>query len=326
MKMLWSTSRYTVDDRAEAIRQTIRDRVAPVHITLPERPADVHCEVSITSIGRVQLTTALANPAIVERSARPAADDWEPCLFLGLQNAGSSTVVQDGRAATLRPGMLSFCDTRRPYTLLFDRGVDAHFFRIPVAELRLPDAVLREVTARALGGGDSAVELGASFLSRLAATPDLHTGPAAEHLAVTTLEMVRAVIADACDLEVAARAAREETLGPRILEYLRQHLTDRDLTPSAVARAHHISLRHLYAVLAQEGVSPGEWIRRQRLEGARQELAGAEAGRDAIAAVAHRWGFTDAARFGRSFKEAYGVSPREYRERPHEYRERSHES
>ncbi|MCG7210859.1 helix-turn-helix domain-containing protein [Streptomyces arenae] len=317
MKTQWSTSTYTVDDRAEAIRQTIRDRVVPVHIALPERPEDVHCEVSITGIGRVQLSTVRASPATVERSLRLAAADWEPCLFLSLQRVGTSSVVQDGRAAAIRPGTLGFYDTRRPYTLLFDGGVDTHFFRIPVAELGLPDAVLGDVTARVLGDGDSVAALGASYLSRLAAVPDLHSGPAAEHLAATTLEMVRAVIADACDLEVAARAAREETLGPRILEYLRRHLTDRDLTPGAVAKAHHISLRHLYAVLAREGVSPGEWIRRQRLEGARRELAAPGSRRDTIAAVAHRWGFTDASRFGRSFKEAYGMTPREYRDRPH---------
>ncbi|MFJ8493474.1 helix-turn-helix domain-containing protein [Streptomyces sp. NPDC094038] len=318
MKTQWSTSAYAVDDRAEAIRQTIRDRVVPVHIALPERPEDVYCEVSITGVGRVQLSTVRANPATVERSLRLAAADWEPCLFLSLQRAGTSGVVQDGRAATIRPGTLGCYDTRRPYTLLFDGGVDTHFLRIPVAELGLPDAVLGDVTARVLGGdGASVAALGASCLSRLAAVPDLHTGPAAEHLARATLELVRAVIADACDLEVAARVAREESLGPRILEYLRRHLTDRDLTPGAVAKAHHISLRHLYAVLAREGVSPGEWIRRQRLEGARRELAGPGARRDTVAAVAHRWGFTDASSFGRSFKDAYGVTPRDYRDRPH---------
>ncbi|MGW3955964.1 helix-turn-helix domain-containing protein [Streptomyces sp. NPDC004752] len=316
MKTLWSTSPYAVDDRAEAIRQTIRDRVVPVHLGLPSRSEDVYCEVSITGIGRIQLTTVRANPATVERSARLAAADWEPCLFLGLQHAGTSSVVQDGRAATLQPGTLGFYDTRRPYTLLFSGGVDTHFFRIPVAELGLPDAVLSDITARVLGVGESVAALGASYLSRLAVSPSLHSGPVAGHLAATTLEMVRAVIADACDAGVAGRTAREETLGTRILEYLRRHLTDPGLTPSSVAQAHHISLRHLYAVLAREGVSPGEWIRRERLEGARRDLARPEARRDTIAAVARRWGFTDASRFGRSFKETYGMTPREYRDGP----------
>jgi AraC-like DNA-binding protein len=32
-----------------------------------------------------------------------------------------------------------------------------------------------------------------------------------------------------------------------------------------------------------------------------------------IASVARRWGFTDATHFGRAFKEAYRMSPRDWR-------------
>ncbi|MEU6139486.1 helix-turn-helix domain-containing protein [Streptomyces sp. NPDC047081] len=317
MKTLWSTEAYAVGERAEAIRETIQGQVVPVRIALPERPEDVFCDVSLMDVGRIQLSTVRANPATVERTPRLASADWEPCLFISVQRAGTSGVVQDGRAVTVQPGTLALYDTRRPYTLLFDSGVDTHFFRVPIAELGLPDAVVGDVTARPLGADDPVASVAWSYFSSLAASSTLHVGPVPDQLAATTLEMVRAVIASACDVHVAERAAREATLGTRIVEYLRRHLAEPDLTPSSVAKAHHISVRQLYTVLAREGVSPGEWIRRHRLEGARGDLARQSAGGDTIAAVARRWGFLDASRFGRLFKETYGMTPREFRARSH---------
>jgi AraC-like DNA-binding protein len=51
---------------------------------------------------------------------------------------------------------------------------------------------------------------------------------------------------------------------------------------------------------------------RGRLEGARREISRNES--VGIAAVARRWGFTDATHFGRRFRAAYGISPREWRQ------------
>ena len=57
----------------------------------------------------------------------------------------------------------------------------------------------------------------------------------------------------------------------------------------------------------------GEWIRAQRLEGCRRDLARSGRTAPTIAFIAHRWGFGDATHFSRTFREAYGMSPREWR-------------
>jgi AraC-like DNA-binding protein len=55
-----------------------------------------------------------------------------------------------------------------------------------------------------------------------------------------------------------------------------------------------------------------KWIIHQRLESAREELALPTHAPVPIAAVAHRWGFTDAGHFARRFRNLYGMSPREW--------------
>src|SRR5271168_542237 len=87
-----------------------------------------------------------------------------------------------------------------------------------------------------------------------------------------------------------------------------------DLTAARIAAKHHISVRHLYNILARSGISLGDWVRAHRLEECRHDLAKPEAKSVTIAFIAQRWGFADATNFGRAFKAAYGLSPREWRD------------
>jgi AraC-like DNA-binding protein len=105
-----------------------------------------------------------------------------------------------------------------------------------------------------------------------------------------------------------------ETLQLRVMEYVRANLAEPDLTAAAIAAKHHISVRHLYNILARSGISLGDWVRAQRLEQCRRDLAKPGANSVTIAFIAQRWGFADATNFGRTFKAAYGMSPREWRD------------
>ncbi|MFB7288686.1 helix-turn-helix transcriptional regulator [Actinacidiphila glaucinigra] len=98
-----------------------------------------------------------------------------------------------------------------------------------------------------------------------------------------------------------------------MLAYVRQHLGENDLSAARIAAAHHISERHLYQVLSREGIALRAWIRTQRLERCRHELASACCGRFSIESIASRWGFISAPHFSRTFKLAYGMTPRQWR-------------
>ena len=125
-----------------------------------------------------------------------------------------------------------------------------------------------------------------------------------------TTELVRALIASAARDEAGAREAMTGSLMTRITTYLHRHLTEPDLSPARIARAHNISVRWLYDNWTDE-LSVAQWIIRERLELARRELAGPRT--QSIATVARQCGFTDPAHFSRRFREAFGMSPREWR-------------
>ena len=111
--------------------------------------------------------------------------------------------------------------------------------------------------------------------------------------------------------EQSARSALTGALAPRVFAYVRQHLTDRDLTPVTIARAHNISVRYLYKLCDAADVKLVEWIIAERLEGARRDLTSPSRGNRTIAFISQQWGFKDPSHFSSRFRSAYGISPRE---------------
>jgi AraC-like DNA-binding protein len=135
----------------------------------------------------------------------------------------------------------------------------------------------------------------------------------------STMDLARALLSTASGGERLLRAAMHDTESKRIHAYINQHLADRELTPSAIARASHVSLRQLYKVWGSDGTSLSEYIIAARLNRARDDLRRPSMSSFSIADIARRWGFADAAHFSRRFKRAFGMTAREWRhqtERP----------
>jgi AraC-like DNA-binding protein len=272
---------------------------------------------AITDLGSVRVCAIRSNVAKAERTARLARDDLEPSIFLGLQTTGASLIVQDDREAVLRPGELVLYDSTVPYTWVDTGGLRKHLFRIPIERLALPRDLVRQVAAVTLSPGHPVADIAATYFQRIAARSDRFDQSAADAVSQPSIELVRALITTHLDASALAQEPLHATLQLRIMEYVRAHLSDPGLNAAEIAAEHHISVRHLYNVLARGGISLGDWIRTQRLEQSRQELARPEGERVTIAAVARRWGFTDPSTFGRLFRAAYGLSPSDWRAMNH---------
>ena len=117
-------------------------------------------------------------------------------------------------------------------------------------------------------------DVAATYFRRLASRPDLLAVPGAEALSEPGIELMRAVITTHLDAAELGKDALKATLPLRILEYARAHLHDPHLSAAQVAAAHHISERHLYNILGASGITLADWIRKQRLERCRNDIAG----------------------------------------------------
>jgi AraC-like DNA-binding protein len=86
-----------------------------------------------------------------------------------------------------------------------------------------------------------------------------------------------------------------------------------DLDPEQVASAMGLSRSALYRLFEETGGVAG-YIREQRLRRCFSELVRTQSSSMQVAAIAYRWGFSDAAHFSRLFKARFGCSPSEARD------------
>src|ERR1700741_4697236 len=310
--VLFDTSTLPARDRADAIRDTVAQTFvhAEINFVIESAAAAVG---AITDFGQLTVLSMRSNHVSAERTAQLARDDLRPSIVFALQLTGESLVAQDGRQAVVRPGEWVIFDSTRPSVLTFRDGIRGHFFRIPLDRLALPHDAIRRVSALTLSPGHPVTDVAATYFRRLGSRPDLFTVPGAEALSEPSIELMRAVIATHLDAPELGKDPLKTTLRLRILEYARAHLRDPHLGAAKVAAAHHISERHLYNILGAGGITLADWLRKQRLERCRNDIAASAFHATPIASIARGWGFTDPSSFTRMFKNAYGMSPREWR-------------
>jgi AraC-like DNA-binding protein len=312
--VLLDTSTLPARDRADAIRDAVAQTFVHVELTFATDSGPAAAVGAITDFGQLTIFSVRSNHSSAERTPQLARDDLRPSIIFGLQLAGESLVAQGDRQAVVRPGELVIYDSTRPYVLTFPDGIRQHFFRIPLDRLALPHDAIRRVSALTLSPGHPVTDVAATYFRRLASRPDLFTVPGgAEALSAPSIELMRAVITTHLDAAELGKDALKTTLPLRILEYARARLHDPHLGAAQVAAAHHISERHLYNILGASGITLADWIRKQRLERCRNDIAASAFDATPIASIARGWGFTDPSSFTRMFKNAYGMSPRELR-------------
>lgn len=79
-----------------------------------------------------------------------------------------------------------------------------------------------------------------------------------------------------------------------------------------LAAAHRVSTRTIHRAFALTGDTMKSVVRTQRLAAVRQDLLNTNL---TIARIAHRWNYYDASHLGKEFREVFGISAREYRQR-----------
>jgi AraC-like DNA-binding protein len=142
-----------------------------------------------------------------------------------------------------------------------------------------------------------------------------HLSPAdLPYLERATLAMVSAALAPSVETFEAAEPPINQALLERVRRYIDANLTSPDLTPLAICRDVGISRAQLYRLFAREsGVAA--FIQQRRLAKIRQILESGQGRAQRLSTLAFRYGFKSESHFSRSFREAFGCSPSEARER-----------
>ncbi|MEU9041643.1 helix-turn-helix domain-containing protein [Kitasatospora sp. NPDC048343] len=270
-------------------------------------------------LGYLRISTLEADAARLSRTAAliKRAPYGEPQVAIGVQETGRAVLEQDGRRAEVPPGGLVVYDTARPYAVDYPERFRTHLFHLPRRLLGVPERDLRQAAATAVGPTEGCGPVLLPFLAVLAASAHSYPAPVGDRLAGSVADLLSALVVQLVGARPEEPDAPNAHLVRRVREYIDHHLADPELVPERIAQAHHISVRYLHRIFEGEGVTVSRLIQQRRLAACARELARRGRTTPTVSAVAQRWGFVNPAHFSRTFRAAYGVSPREWREPPH---------
>lgn len=313
MKLLFSTKSVHPRDRLAYWREEA-SKVFVRHEFSTTVGRNFHGEISVASLGGIDLATMAGDPCTVTRTAHCLKSATDDDFILCRQSTGRLRVHQDGRDAGTGPGDVYLLDPRRPFALAIVANSEGVFFKIPRSELEARLGAAANWTATPLPRAKPAASLASEFLVMIAERAAAIDPSMGAKVARQALDLVALAFEARGGRVVQLSSARASTL-LRLKSIIETGLHDPALKPAAVAQAAGISVRYANALLAHEGSSLERYIVLRRLQRCHQALESRAHLSRTVGEIAYGFGFSDLSHFTRRFKELYGCSPGEIRPR-----------
>lgn len=307
-------------DRFDCWRELISQTHAPLELHSDHR-ADFRASQRVLDLGAVSVWPTTFQPVCFRRTPKLIRQSDPEGLHLSLPLSGALRVARGDEQAVYCPGSLCVVDTSRPIDVHGGDDSSPHTgvgLEVPKALLPLPRTQLDKVAKLRLPTREGFGALLAQLLTQLARGADSYQPADGPRLGAVVVDLLSALFAHALEADNSLLPeTRRQTLVLRIRAFVQQHLHDPHLNPRTIAAAHHISASYLHRLFEDEEETVAAWIRRQRLERARRDLAEPSLHTIPIHAIAARWGFPRATDFTRAFRTTYGMPPSDYRRHVH---------
>jgi AraC family transcriptional activator of tynA and feaB len=232
-------------------------------------------------------------------------------FVLTLQAEGTSIVKQGGREARAVPGDLFVFDACKPFEVATTK-VDLKSIYVDADLLREAFPTVYRCTAVTV-----ATRHGTGRIARAAIEELFDPAFDADEESVGRIaRMLPHALSATFGPHLKGRApwSRDDCCREQIKAFVLRNLRDHRLDTCVIAKGVGLSVRHLHELFASEPHTLMRWIRTERLRRIKDELADPALVERPIATIAYDWGFGEPAHFSRTFRTAYGVSPRTFRE------------
>jgi AraC-like DNA-binding protein len=266
-------------------------------------------------LGALRFAQITSRTHAVDRMVPGESSGGTPAYLLIVQLEGRGLLSQYGHQAQLAPGDLALTDCSVRYRHRIDADSSLLLVRMPAKALRAHLPSPEQFCGRRLAASGAMTPLAAALSRGLFA--QAHSGlPAMAHDCLSRQLLETVALAFTQDFgQLISSSAVVGGRYARARLFIEQNLSDPELGPLSVAGALNVSARYLRMIFASEGECISAYLLRRRLEETARQLADARWRGRSICEIAFSWGFNSAPHFSRSFREHFGMSPREYRAR-----------
>jgi acetamidase/formamidase/AraC-like DNA-binding protein len=313
----FTTESYPAQQRPDAWRETLQS-----HRLQPD--AGIHSSALYGTLvaGRtprgMELARIASSPQTLERLGEGSDAVW-----LALHLAGNATLLDGDRATEVQPGDIVYGPTTAAPSLVFRSNFRQFMITVPGPALkaRLPGAFT--IGVGCLGGRSG---MGRMFAGTLGALSEAFDTLGADEIAPIETTLSEFIVSSLTHTEPGAsvrmNASHAATMR-RMRQYIESGLSDADLTLASLARRERVSERLVQKLFESSGQTFSAYVRQRRLERCRSDLGNRLYGHLSISDICFRWGFNDSAHFSHAFRDAYDISPRQYRQQANEASQRS---
>lgn len=241
---------------------------------------------------------------------RQSSDDmvgvWMPL-------SGGMLMHQDGRDAHIRPGQLGVVDPSRPYKEFSFDDFNFLWIQLPRAEVESKIGSTRAITGIAYTVEEPHARLAIEYLRSLSEVWDSITGAQAEQAASHACTLLALAFNRRQPSMLCADSGEPDIQMLRIRFFVKEHLSDSDLTSEVAGRALNMAATELERLMLLHGEEFERYVLNRRLSRCARMLADSHYGAQSAADIAHINGLQDVSGFRRAFTERYSMSPDDYR-------------
>lgn len=263
-------------------------------------------------IGQMNLSQARVSQARITNAANLSSRSPDSSYNIYISNR-RHMIATSNRTVTLEPGDVTVADSATAVTMTTKEPYTTVGLTVPASLLRkyMPEP------EKAVGARFSSKTGLSKVVSYMLLTMWEYTGSdnfdeIGTELATNLLATLSTCYRMHCDqpeVQNAGVVAKQEW----IKQVINQNLHRPDLCVGELAERLGFSIRYIQRLFSEEDCTVSKYIRRQRLEGCRRQLADPAWLNHSITEIAFNWGFNSSAHFARVFKEQYGINAREYR-------------
>ena len=304
----WSTSNHHPKDRFDAWVATLAATHLPWRMRGP-RGLFSTAEVQSLDAGVVTLVNCRCDPCAGFRDPQMVRGGEDQLYGVLALRKGRERVRQGDIACELTSGDVLIWDAAEPIEFELLETLEKSTLFISKDQL----AHIAGSSSLPIGRLESKRGFGALLFNRLRCAGELITDFDTVGGEQLGLALTRDLLNAVGNLRANEITSPQQAVRERALRIIEARFQDHTFNPEALAAEAGVSVRTLHKVFEDQNETVASKIRTRRLAAAKSDLEKAALRHCTITQICFARGFSNPEHFSRSFRAAYGMSPRSYR-------------